>query len=463
MNIFTTKTRFLAQMASFLCVAGLLASCTSKPSGPVDNVVLIIVDTLAARHLGVYGAANSPSPNIDSFARSSTVFEKAYSPSSWTKPAVASIFTGVMPSVHDVRSIDIDLNEDHPTLATRLKNIKIQSAGFISHTFISPEMGYGQGFDRYETLPFRGNVHDVVSSKKITDLGIDWLKENVTTSKKPFFLFLHYFDPHNNYQHHESFDRSSWYNGEIKPGMDIRDIRNRIPEMNDDDIKYIRDLYDEEIAFTDEQIGRFLKFLKDMNLSDRTLVVLTADHGEEFLNHGAIGHSRTLYDELIHVPLIVRLPAKGQARRVEANVTTLDILPTVMDLFGIDKDPQLQGVSLKETLIDSNATPPARDIISEVDFRSRFIKSNKIAAIRGDYKLVLDKPTSTFELFNLKSDPREIENIVSVDTVRVAEMGKVITDYKDKYQQNDEALFKRKKKIESTPEEVEQLESLGYL
>lgn len=440
-----------------------LSGCTKKETGPFRNVLFIVIDTLTADRLGVYGATNSPSPNIDNLAKKSSVFERAYSPAPWTKPAVSSMFTGVMPSVHGVLSIDEILSAEEKTMAEYLKERDFATAGFVSHTLISPTLGYAQGFDSYETVPFKGNVHNVISSAKVTDMAIKWLKNFTAKQDNPFFLFVHYFDPHNNYHHHSEFDRTSWYKGPLKAGMDIRELRNLIPEMTDEDARFLKGLYDEEIAFTDRYIGQLLQTLDDLEISEETMIVLTADHGEEFLEHGAIGHSRTLYDELVRVPLLIRMPKEGKQRRINEAVSTLDLLPTLLDYLSITGDDKFQGQSLKPAILSGMGTKD-REIFSEVDFRSSAIKAFKIALIQNEFKLIFDKLDSTFELYDLIRDPKERKNLITIETERLARMSAPIRAYQARFQSENLATPKKRKDIKAhTPEEVEQLKSLGYM
>jgi len=443
----------------FIVISLTLVSCTNsnKSEFPFKNVVFIIVDTLSTEDLGAYGNTNSPSPIIDKLAREGVLFKKAYSTSSWTKPSIASLFTGLMPSVHGVTSIDDILKEEEFTLADAFKSKGFKTAAFVSHTLISPQMGYAQGFDVYDTIPFKGNVHDVISSAKVTDMANDWLKKN---HKDPFFLFLHYFDPHNNYHHHKKFDRTSNYKGSLKSSADIRELRKLIPTMTKEDQAFLKGLYQEEIAFTDSQIGRFLENIENFGLSKDTLIVLTADHGEEFLEHGEIGHSRTLYNELIHIPFILKLPSKFKPSIVNDPISSMDIFPTLLSFLKIPIDSAVKAASLALTL--THGMPiKKQDIVSEVDFKSSHIKAYKISVIRDNLKAILDKPSNTFELYDLEKDPQELDNIALKNPELLLTISPLILDYKDKVQTSLPTTKKTRK--ERTPDEVEQLKSLGYL
>lgn len=423
------------------------------------NILLIVVDTLAAKHLGSYRPELTHSPNIDRLGRDGVVFEKAISPAPWTKPAVASIFTGLLPSQHGVRALNSHLSSEQVTLAERLKGIGYQTGGFISHTFINEKNGYAQGFDRYEIFPFTGNVHKAVSSEHVSNLALNWLKERSEAKNEPFFLFLHYFDPHYNYQHHPQFSRTEGYQGQLKPGMDIRKLRKLIPKLTAEDLNYLIGLYHEEIAFTDQQIGRVVEYLKESGVADDTLIVVTADHGEEFLEHGYIGHTRTLYDELIRVPLIVRWGNEIKKGRVVESVSTADITPTILDITGIEAG-NLDGVSLLGMLRGEVSGGEPRDIYSEVDFRSSGIEAYKLGLVNNEWKFVLDKKRQAAELLNLLQDPGEKRSVLDREPKRGAEMEGKVFNYRDTKQSagvNEDA------KAPETPEEVEQLKSLGYL
>lgn len=426
------------------------------------NVVFITIDTLNAHHLGAYGAENSPSPNIDSLASNGVLFEKAYSSAPWTKPAFASMFTSLFPSAHGVTAFDRVLSEDKFTLAEFFKGEGFSTAGVISHILIQPQFGYAQGFDSYELIPFKGSVHAVISSLKVTDMAAKWLDGKSENSDQPFFLFLHYFDPHNNYFHHKKFDRTSWYNGPIKSGMGLKEMRALIPNMTADDVRALRGLYDEEISMTDYSIGLLIEKLKTMGVYDETLIVITADHGEELTDRGFIGHTRSLYDELVRVPFIFYMPGLNTPKRIKEPVSTMDLLPTMMGLLGEEPKDWMAGKDLSSVIL-GDELPPVRPIFNEVDYRAGQITAHKLGVVEGDYKLVFDKDTKTYELYNLKTDPNEEHDIATQDKAALARLSAAIQGYKARYQ--TEAIESQKAvapKAESQ-DKIEQLKSLGYL
>jgi arylsulfatase A-like enzyme len=443
-----------------ILVAGLFFSnLLTRPR--FKNVVFITIDTLNAHHLGAYGAENSPSPNIDKLASDGVLFEKAYSSAPWTKPAFASMFTSLFPSVHGVTAFDRVLSEDKFTLGEFFKSKGFSTAGIISHILIQPQFGYAQGFDSYELIPFKGSVHAVISSLKVTDMAAKWLDTNATNSDKPFFLFLHYFDPHNNYFHHKKFDRTSWYKGPIKSGMGLKEMRALIPKMTPDDVRALRGLYDEEISMTDYSIGLLLEQLKTMGIDDETLIVITADHGEELTDRGFIGHTRSLYDELVRVPFVFFAPGLTP-KRIKEPVSTIDLLPTMMGLLGEEPMEWMVGKDLSSAILGEEL-PPTRPIFNEVDYRAGQITAHKLGVVEGDYKLVFDKDTESYELYNMAKDPKEERDIASEDKAAFARLSAAIQGYKARYQ--TEAIENQKSvapKAESQ-DKIEQLKSLGYL
>ena len=406
------------RLPGLLLLWSLLAGCGGDQAGdaarelpPPDlNVLLIVVDTLGARYLGCYTSGLDDSPTIDRLAAEGVQFRHAYSVSSWTQPAVASLFTSQMPSEHGVRHIFDQLDPARRTLAERLKDRGLRTGGVISHFVIGDAFGYGQGFDTYNDEAV-GN-HRSVTSHTVTDLAMDRLDQ---LADEPFFLFVHYFDPHWYFNHHPDFDQTSGYDGELLPGMEIGALRAMRDELSAADIAYLEGLYREEIAYTDHHIGRLLDHLEQLGLADDTLVVLTADHGEEFMQHGWIGHTATLYQELIHVPLIMRLPARWEPRVVETPVSLLDIAPTILDLLGLDPTAAaLAGRSLQPALAGENLAP--LPLLAEVSYISpsgwpsgdgEIKRYYKTAIVEGSLKLIHDLAADNREFYDLAADPGE--------------------------------------------------------
>jgi arylsulfatase A-like enzyme len=295
----------------------------------------------------------------------------------------------------------------------------------------------------------------------VTDHALAWLKQNGEREDSRFFLFLHYFDPHYFYNHHAEFDQTSGYRGTLTAGMDIHALLKQRFSYDAADLRYLVGLYREEIAYTDYHLGRFFDYLQKTGFNKNTLIVFVADHGEEFMRHGFIGHVRTLYDELIHVPLIVSLPGKLSPKVVTTPVSQIDIVPTLMALW---KEPPpalpFDGQNLVPWLMAEQAKPALREIFTEVDSHSKSKEKAafKSAIISGKWKLIHDKPTDSWELFNRETDPEELKNIIEQEAV----LAKVLQEKLGLFEKN-QASGSKETEIDINPEEVEQLKSLGYM
>jgi len=312
----------------FLFLVVFFCACNSKLGTEKKNVILIVVDTLRVDRLGCYGGGKKISPSVDLMAQKGIQFENAYTSAPWTRPAVASILTGLLPYNHGVCDINDVLMPEYTTLGEIMQKNGYKTAGIVSNMLLRNKFGYSQGFDLYNEKNM-GSVNSVTSSK-ITDDAVKWIKKN---KEDNFFLWLHYYDPHYTYQHHDEFNYIKGYSGDLKAGEDIWELRTKSKEMDRSDIGFLLNLYDEEISYTDKYIGSLLNYLKNEGLMDNTVIVFTADHGEEFMEHGWIGHTTSLYQELVHVPLIIFTPDKFASKNIQDNVSVTDIVPTVLDLL----------------------------------------------------------------------------------------------------------------------------------
>ncbi len=397
-----------------------LASCSSdsEPPAPKLNVLLVVVDTLGAEHLGSYGAEGGVSPNLDRLASEGKRFANTYAPAPWTQPSIASLFTGRMPSAHALENLTGRLAKDHSTLAERFEAAGFQTHGVISHFLLSKNFGFAQGFGGYDERAVL--QHTGISSARVTDAAVAWLKKR---DREPFFLFVHYFDPHFVYHDHSEIDLAVRYDGPIEPSMPIWDLRGLRKRLTASDTEYLVSLYREEISYTDRHVGRLLQYLDESGLSRETLVLLTADHGEELMEHGWIGHTRTLYGELLRVPLIARQPGVISPGVVDTPVSLIDIAPTLTELvLETRPDPGFQGVSLAPLLFGSSRDFVERSLFAEVSIRheddtgrSTPRRKQKLAvktALLGRrWKLIHDRTSGEFEVYDLRADPGDRENL----------------------------------------------------
>lgn len=399
-----------------------LPRAPAPPGAP--NVLLILVDTLRADHMGLYGYGRDTTPHIDAFAREAVVFENAVVQAPWTAPSVASLFTGLYPSVHGLDAgIDLDRSFDParedrpmalqkalapsvPTLAEELRRHGYTTAGFVSQVYLNSVFGFGQGFERYRDAEF---TTEKIRGERTNELVLQWLEEE---PGEPFFLFVHYNDPHFPYDAPEPFGRKfvGDYDGPLTPA-DTKQV-HKLPEREDltpEDIDYVRALYDGEIAYLDSVVGGLLERVRSRSWERPLLVVLTADHGEEFFEHGGTSHGFTLYDEQLRVPLVVLDPRARGGRRVDAQVRVVDLKPTLLELAGIGEPPApVQGTSFAE-LVRGEADGEARAAFSEATW------DGDAWAIRAPdgLKLILHPEDGRVQLFDLTQDPKEQHDLAA--------------------------------------------------
>ncbi len=380
---------------SMLCVMAVLPvlslevvadTAKSEPQNNKYNVLLISLDTLRADHLSCYGYPRNTSPNLDRFAKEGVLFENVTAASAITIPSHMSMFTGLYPSTHGVQGIVACPGEAVPTLAQVLSEHGYATAGFIA-SMLRPVWGFSRGFQVYdESVLVSMNARvarSAVTNDEITSVATDWLRQN--GKEKTFFLFVHYWDCHSDYVPPPPYDRKFDPEYKGKVAMPEPEPKKPIPQR---DLTHLVALYDGEIAHTDDSVRKLLKVLQDMKLSQNTLVIVTADHGEGFMEHGKFLHGNSLYEELVHVPLIMRLPnVLPQGLRVSGNVSHVDLMPTVLGLLGIPKPSTLQGADLSGVCRGDEEVPPDRIVFSEMESPGMSIR-----AVRwGAYKLIEEK------------------------------------------------------------------------
>ncbi len=415
-----------------------------------QNVLLIVVDTLSAKHIPIYNKDVSIETNfINNLAQNGMIFKKVFTTSSWTKPTISSIISGYYPSEHGVGSLTGVMPNEIKTLPNYLKDY--QPLAVISHTILDEKSNILKNFESVKNVNMR-NPHANIVANTVTDEVIKKLGSR--NKEKPFLMFAHYFDPHYNYQDHKSIEYTDKnYKGKISSGLDIKKLRT-LP-LNDNDKKHLRNLYHEEITYTDRALMRLYNYLKEKNILDDTLIIFVADHGEELAERGWIGHTKTLYNELINVPLIIS-GKNIKPRQVSTNISQIDILPTILDFLKIE-NTNLQGVSLLREEI------PTRNLFSEVTFSSsKHIKdANKVSVVNKNNKLIFDRDKKTYEFYDLDTDKDELNNLINDESKQtIISKLKIAIDNFDKKESN---LKNSESKIKFNEKEVKQLESLGYM
>jgi arylsulfatase A-like enzyme len=413
--------------SAVLLLAFLVVSC-----GVEDrrlNLVIIGVDTLRRDHLGCYGYERETSPNIDRLAERSVLFEDVVSQSPWTLPSFCTMLTSLYPTQHGAGDLHSHgagaygtrMNASFPPLAMMLLKKGYSTGAVVNAPALAPELGVDRGFEFYSTTPrWNRRLADVT-----TEDALKWIDEN---TGGPFFLFVHYFDPHLDYEPPAPYDTifDPDYTGSIGNAFSREDyykMKDMLSREDDPQAKaawnHIRALYDGEICFTDKAIGKLLDGLDDRGLSKNTLIVLLSDHGEEFFEHGGFEHGHTLYNELIKVPLMFSLPGKlPQNMRIGQQVRILDVVPTVLEVLGIRPWTHLEGASLMPLITGNGEVASGGASLLPPQFgfsESMLYGTEKKSVTTYPWKLIYDTVTGERMLFNLADDPGEMHNMVDED------------------------------------------------
>lgn len=450
--------RHAALLAAALGVLGLGAwalGIATDRSGPVPvdrraslpgaqdrpNVVLIVADTLRADALEPWGAPEGTSPATARMASESVLFSRAYAQASWTRPSVATILTGQYPSQHGATHKMSILPDKTYTLAEALRSEGYWTAAFTTNINVTPVFNFQQGFDEFTYLEpafYFGATESAtgLSAYKLLRLVRErwfadriyfqhyyqdaevvnravhaWLEQN---PPEPFFLFIHYMDPHDPY-----FEIP--YNGH---GV----ARVNDPDPAPERAAELRELYLQDVRYLDDHLGPLWERLRALGLLERSVVVFTADHGEEFQEHGGWWHGTTLYEEAIHVPLLIHRPREPWAgRKVPAVVRTVDIVPTILNAVGAEVPPTVAGRDLFGP--DSENDP--------ILYAEEDLEGNRLAAIRiGRWKLIEANPDNPrglqpIELYDLEADPGETRNLAGEEKRKVAELRARLESFRD--------------------------------
>ena len=413
-------------------VLGGMLQCTdadrSTPVARFRNLLLISIDTCRADHLGCYGYGRPTTPNIDALASEAVVFDNAMAPVPITLPSHCTMLTGTNPPHHGVHdNLDYQLGPDHVTLAELLKGQGFVTGAVISAKVIASRYGLAQGFDRYlET--FDSEKSEVGIPQRIggetNREALRWLEAN---HNEPFFLFLHYYDPHMMYEPPEPFAT-----------------------------QYRDHPYAGEIAYVDRCIGEVVQSLKQAGVFDQTLIIITSDHGELLGEHGEQTHSYFVYHNALRVPLIIRLPGQGRGVRVDQLTGIVDIVPTVCALAGIDPPADLHGHDLSG-FFDGGALPPDdRYVYCESLYSTKYDTQGLLGLVVGDWKYI---QTTRPELYDLARDPAEARNLAAQEQDRAARMRQRLRELLDD-QLRREADQSR---LRMDPAEINRLRSLGYV
>lgn len=459
-----------------LLLAATLAAAASGPDAAGEprrpDILLVSIDSLRPDHLGCYGYARPTSPTIDRLAAGGTRFENAISTTSWTLPAHAAMFTGLYDATHGAVDSHLRLGEEHLTLAEVLSARGYRTGGFFGGPFLHPTYGLDQGFDHYQScmtaLPddapdaavreearaVRGKAHqDVTGPRTLAEVD-RWLR---TIDETPFFLFVHLWDVHYDYippqQYVSAFDPG--YDGTLT-GVDI--MRNRAvrPDMAERDRRHLVALYDAEIRATDDTLERLLEMLQRRGRLEDTLVIVTADHGEEFFEHGGKGHVRTLFDEVIRVPLLMHWKGQIPAGRViREQVRLIDLMPTILTLADVPSHALVQGRDLSP-LMEGRPLPP------EAALSELLVDGQTMRSLRETGFKLIDSGRGVSAGFDLLRDPLERHPVPldgAATPITRSDLARVLAASREL--RRIVAGGDRPAKVD--PETMQRLRSLGYV
>lgn len=355
-----------------LALACLLGApgCSGSGATPAPpDILLVVVDTLRADHVGIYGSERPTTPNIDALAREGSHYRRAFAQSSWTLPSMTSLLTGLLPHQHRVGRDPDDakrfgrLAPEVPTLAERLEQVGYARGAIVNNTFLAPEFGLSRGFDEYD---YRGATKwKVRSAEETVDAALAW----TDAQERPWFLLVHFMEPHLFYDPPASVRGLFTGDGpapvEVPFGTNESIARIAAGEMLLDAAArdYVEKLYDEEIVYVDRAIGRLVAGLRARPRWDDTVVIVTADHGEEFFDHGGFEHGHTLYGELVRIPLVVRGPGLDRGA-VTGVVQHVDLARGILGLAGAPALGLADGIDLFAMLREGR-DPGDRPSLSE--------------------------------------------------------------------------------------------------
>jgi arylsulfatase A-like enzyme len=361
-----------------------------------------MIDTLRADHLGCYGA-NVKTPVFDRLAEEGVLFERFSAAEDWTKPSCATMLTGLYPITHKAQTEDAVLSPDAPIISEELQKRGFATAAFISNAYLSESFGFKRGWNYY-----RNYLDEKRRAEHLFKEAAEWIENN---KNRRFFAYIHTIDPHAPYTPPQEFLKlydSKPYDGPIQPEkthLQIDSIMKGKMRINERDAERLIALYNGEISYHDKCLGIFIQKLEEMNILKDTIIIVTADHGEEFGEHHGWGHGHSIYQELVHVPLVIYwkgVTPKGL--RVSSNYDHSVIFPTIFDALGLETLDYLEGVSILPIIFNNFAV---LDVLREPRAGFSSHKDERMAVWSQNLKLQVNKTRWRFKtfLYDLEKDP----------------------------------------------------------
>lgn len=422
------------------------------------NILLISIDTLRADHLSCYGYHRKTTPNIDRLASEGTIYKQHYSTGVWTPPGHASMLTGLYVSEHGVYG-ERRLSKNIPTIAEKLKENGYQTAGFVNNSQVGELVGLHKGHDLFVEVwkesPYKNSIERILKgslrrvkdylgyedkgAKRTNSLFLDWISR--IDRNKPFYCFLHYIEPHNPLNPPRNY-KNKYLDKEILRNVDMEKIKKVAHNplicyveditLNNTEIETLKALYDGEIEYTDSKVGEIIALLKENNLYDDTMIIVTSDHGEHFGEYGYWSHVASLYKEILHIPLVIKYP-KGVEYIEEINDYTqlVDIFPTIMEIAGVsEQEFQTSGINLTHNRDNSKFH---EYIFAEWEGRVPYFIQDKVKGNKGldinrfnvQMSMIQDKQYKYIwkidgneELYDISNSKEELLNITTQKEIK---------------------------------------------
>jgi arylsulfatase A-like enzyme/Tfp pilus assembly protein PilF len=445
------KLFFMSVIRRLACIvwlaAGAFAGAGAAPNIIPPNIILITVDTVRADRMGFLGSKLGLTPNLDSLARESVIFTHAYSQVPLTAPSHATILTGTYPQFHQVNDFQVPLAQDLPYAPAILRKHGYRTSAFVGAMVLDPRAGFARGFDRgfdtydagyHQSRPGEDRYHSTERrSGEVVTHALAWLNQH---PRGPFFMWLHLYDAHDPYDPPEPYKS-----------------------------KYASAPYDGEIAYADSALGKFLSDLRTRRLYDSALIAVMADHGEALGEHGEDTHGFFLYDETIHVPLVIKLPGAAPAgkdsatkssagTKIDNRVGLVDVLPTILQAVKIPVPPEVQGESLLGMLLPNPAPAESADrpAYAETDYPQNTYGWSPLRALRTGKYLYIKAPRQ--ELYDQSADPKAEHDLSSASTAVTSTLAAQLDAFRQKTSNSREAP-----KSAVDPEAQAKLAALGYV
>lgn len=491
--LYWLSTKTSPVVAGVVLTVGVLATLvfqaprneTASATGP--NIVLIVLDTVRADHVGCYGYSLKTTPHIDELASKGVLFEQAITPSPWTAPSHASIFTGLFPGQSQVHEKNILLDPQIPTLASLLSQKGYQTVGFTNNVYVRRRLGLAHGFQDYEELWGRNEISSLLLVEEWihqrmhprVDAGAadtfdrvqDWFRYDHRMNK-PFFLFINYMEAHAPYdpplEYKRKFVRADEMAAADRVNQDPEAFLVKQARMNDHDFALLSQLYDGEINYLDGQVGRVLSLVEQFSPSKEsvnTMIIVMSDHGENLGDHGLMSHEMSVHDTLIHVPMILYYPPLFSGGRRDARqVQTIDLFPTILRIAGAGLPGVVPGMDLSEghehrfAFAEYNTTRAVERVTRRFpDVKDPFATQVRdlMTARAKEYKLDMDGETRRY--FRLPEEDKPLADTDIPPEVR-SELDRALETWSKQM-----GGLRKESKERMTPEEYEQLKALNYI